>query len=245
MLSLHFTAPHWPWEGPEDADVARQMKDYFHRDGGTLETYKSMVESMDDNVGKVLRALKKAGKLDNTIIVFTSDNGGERFSDNWPFTGVKGELLEGGIRVPLFVQWPQKILAGRTSEQVICSMDFLPTLLGMVGNPYLGQVRIDGIDLSHQLLDAAPIQERELYWRFKANQQAAMRSGDWKYLKLGEKEHLFNVKSDPRERAQLKDKHPELFSELRQKYASWNTAMLPYGDASRTEDVRDFYADRY
>lgn len=243
FLSLHFTAPHWPWEGPNDQQISQEMRDYFHRDGGTLETYKAMVESMDENVGKVLRALDRTGQRENTIIVFTSDNGGERFSDNWPFTGVKGELLEGGIRVPLFVQWPRRIQAGGESEQVIASMDFLPSFLGMIDAPNLGG--LDGMDLSSQIVGEEPVVERTLYWRFKANEQAAIRSGDWKYLKLGDQESLFNVAEDPRERAQLKDLHPEKLEALKMKFHEWNLQMLPYPARSRTEDVKEFYADRY
>jgi len=245
FLSVHFTAPHWPWEGPDDLQVSQEMRDYFHRDGGTLETYKAMVESMDDNVGKILSALSARGKLDNTIIVFTSDNGGERFSDTWPFTGVKGELLEGGIRVPLFVQWPGQIDPGTHTNQVMTSMDFLPTFMGLLGAPVSQKEQLDGMDLSRQVLNREPVISRDLFWRFKANNQAAIRSGDWKYLRLGSKEHLFNLADDPRERAQLKDLYPEKFAELKRQYAEWDAAMLPYSESTRTEDVKDFYADRY
>ena len=98
FLSLHFTAPHWPWEGPEDEAVARTLTDLFHYDGGNLKTYATMVRALDGAVGQVLAALDAQGMADNTIVVFTSDNGGERFSKTWPFTGQKTELLEGGLR---------------------------------------------------------------------------------------------------------------------------------------------------
>ena len=75
------------------------------------------------------------GASRNTIVIFTSDNGGERFSDTWPFIGQKGELLEGGIRVPMFVRWPARIKAGQRSEQVNISMDWVPTLAGRGGHP--------------------------------------------------------------------------------------------------------------
>ncbi len=89
MLSLHFTAPHWPWEGPDDEDESRRIRDVFHRDGGTQRTYGAMVQSLDVNVGRVLQALDVHGLAGNTIVVFTSDNGGERFSKTWPFSGMK------------------------------------------------------------------------------------------------------------------------------------------------------------
>ena len=244
FLSLHFTAPHWPWESREDEDVAQNLKDYFHRDAGTLETYAKMVQAMDENVGALIKALEVKGELENTIIVFTSDNGGERFSDNWPFTGVKAELLEGGIRVPLLIQWPGKIKAGRSTDQVMTSMDFLPSLAVMTGNEKRSE-GFDGVDLSAQIMGSADKISRTLFWRFKANEQMAVRDRDWKYLKLGGKEHLFDVAKDPRERAELKDLNPEVFERLKTKYAAWNATMLPYPENSYTEDVRGPYADRY
>src|SRR3546814_11525579 len=87
-----------------------------------------MVTAMDAASGRVLGALDDQGRTRDTSVVFTSDNGGERFSDMWPLTGVKGELLEGGIRVPLIVRWPGRIPSGKTSQQVMTSFDFLPTL---------------------------------------------------------------------------------------------------------------------
>ncbi len=133
FLSLHFNAPHWPWEGPHDQEVSRNLNDIFHWNGGSLETYAKMVASMDENVGKVMAALDELGIADDTIVVFTSDNGGERFSDVWPFTGMKGELLEGGLRVPLLMRWPARVKARGISDQVMISMDILPTLLAAAG----------------------------------------------------------------------------------------------------------------
>jgi arylsulfatase A-like enzyme len=98
LLSLHFNAPHWPWEGPGDEAESRRLAG--HRladfDGGTQETYRRMIEDLDLQVGRVVEALRANGMTDNTIVIFTSDNGGERFADTWPFTGRKIELLEGG-----------------------------------------------------------------------------------------------------------------------------------------------------
>lgn len=244
FLSLHFTAPHWPWEGREDREISKQIKDFMHYDGGTLETYANMIEAMDDNVGKVIAALREAGELDNSIIIFTSDNGGERFSDVWPFTGMKGELLEGGIRVPILAQWPGHIAAGSTSDQVMISMDFLPTFLNITGGK-AGKNEFDGVDLTPQLTGKANAMERTLCWRMKNNGQAAIRKGDWKYLKLGKKEFLFNLSNDPRERAALNEKHPAKLRELKLEWDAWNSKMLPYPLGSYGYNNKDNMPDRY
>lgn len=132
FLSLHFTAPHWPWEGPNDEHVAHSIKDLFHYDGGSLKKYGEIVEALDKAVGQVLQALDDTGQADNTIVIFTSDNGGERFSKTWPFTGQKTELLEGGIRVPTLLRWTARIQP-QVQEQVTATFDWLPTLLAAAG----------------------------------------------------------------------------------------------------------------
>ena len=133
FLSMHFNAVHWPWEAPGDAAKSAAIKSAVHRDGGSLETYRAMLESLDHNVGRVLDALERLGCLTNTLVVFTSDNGGERFSDMWPLTGMKGELLEGGIRVPVLARWPGRIAPGMRSDQLAATTDWLPTLLAAAG----------------------------------------------------------------------------------------------------------------
>ncbi|PZQ74933.1 MAG: twin-arginine translocation pathway signal protein, partial [Variovorax paradoxus] len=93
FLSLHYTAPHWPWETREDADRAPAVKDnLFDLAGGNIHVYRRMIHHMDEGIGWIVEALRRNGQLDNTLIVFTSDNGGERFSDNWPLVGGKMDL---------------------------------------------------------------------------------------------------------------------------------------------------------
>lgn len=243
FLSLHFNAPHWPWEGPEDEAHAANLKQMSDLSGGSLETYAAMMRSMDGNIGRVLQALKKAGKDKNTIVIFTSDNGGERYSNNWPFSGYKTELLEGGIRVPMIVRWPGHIPAGKSSTQVTISMDFLPTLLAAAGQETTTPT--DGLNILPQLLGRTGDVPRTLYWRYNAASQRALRDGDWKYLRIGSKEALFNVARDPRERADLKAEHPERFARLKAQWEAWNETMLPYPASSASEGTMRTYIDRY
>ena len=228
FMSLHFNAPHWPWEGPEDKAVAESLKGLMHYDGGNLATYHKMIVSMDAAIGGVLKAIDRAGTKRDTIVIFTSDNGGERFSDVWPFTGQKTELLEGGIRVPLFIRWPARIRAGSRSEQVNISMDWVPTLLAAAGATPDAAYPSDGENLLDVVTGKAPMRSRQLFWRYKAAEQAAHRDGDWKYLKLGKREWLFNLAEDEHERANYATKETARMAAMKQTWAAWNATMLPY-----------------
>ena len=228
FISLHFNAPHWPWQGPLDGGQRGWSKDLFHRDGGTLEKYAEMVGAMDMAVGKVLSELDAQGLGQDTIILFTSDNGGERFSDTWPFRGEKTDLLEGGIRVPLIVRWPRRLPSGKTLSQVAVSMDWLPTLLAAAGVSAAASHTPDGENLLPVLAGAEAPHDRTIFWRYKGGDQAAVRQANWKYLKRGATESLFDLASDPRERADLKDKAPAVHARLRDAYRTWNRGMLPY-----------------
>ncbi len=228
LLSLHFNAPHWPWVAHGDEAESERLRggNLRHYDGGTMRTYARMVQAMDYQVGRVLQALDIGGKADNTIVVFTSDNGGERFSDTWPFSGVKTELLEGGLRVPAVMCWPARIGAGTTCAQVMATMDWLPTLLDAAGAAPDPAHQPDGIGLL-PVLDGAAEQPRTLYWRYKNNEQAAMRDGDLKYLKIRDNTFLFDVVQDPRERANLKTRRPDAYNDMVARWQAWNATMLP------------------
>jgi arylsulfatase A-like enzyme len=235
FLSVHFSAPHWPWEGPGDEAEAAKIKRLTHYDGGTLDIYRQMVERMDHQVGRILQALDAASATDDTIVIFTSDNGGERFSDTYPFTGRKEELLEGGLRVPAIVRWPGHIPAGTNTAMAI-TMDWMPTLLSAAGATADPAFPSDGIDLLPQLIGTAQPRERIFHWRYKGNRQRACREGDWKILKILDNSFLFNVADDPMERANLKTRHPDIYRALAAKWDAWNRTMLPQIAASYTEN---------
>jgi arylsulfatase A-like enzyme len=238
LLSLHFSAPHWPWEAPGDEAESERLrgKSLFHFDGGTQKTYQRMIESMDLQIGRVLQSLDSNGLARNTIVIFTSDNGGERFSDTWPFTGRKTELLEGGLRIPSLISWPERVPQGRTSDQVAITMDWMPTLLAAADASPATGFAPDGMNLmAHLTGNAAPV-SRKLYWRYKANAQRAMRDGDYKLLKILDNTFLFNVVEDPMERGNLKDRRKDVYDRLVADWRAWNATMLPETDESGTDN---------
>lgn len=232
LLSLHFSAPHWPWEAPGDqAESARIGKDakassIFHYDGGTLATYAAMVTRMDEQIGRLLATLDRLNLRDDTIVIFTSDNGGERFSDTWPFSGRKTELLEGGIRVPAILSWPRRV-APAICDKPVMTMDWMPTLLTAAGAPPARGAASDGISIwSDSGVDAPD--DRPLFWRYKALDQRACRTGRYKYLRINGNEFLFDIVADPLERANLKARDTATFRHLRANWEAWNAGMLAY-----------------
>jgi len=246
FVSLHFNAPHWPWEGPDDQAAAQKLTNLGAFDSGTLKIYARMVGEMDLQVGRILKALDAAGAARNTIVVFTSDNGGERFSDTWPFTGKKTELLEGGLRIPALVRWPGHIKPHSTTQQVAMGMDWLPTLTVAAGTQPDPAYPSDGINLMPILTGSAPPMARRVYWRYRLNAQQAVRDGDMKYLKINDNSFLFNVVDDPLERANLKDRQPDVYQRLAQDYEEWQAAMLPLDPSASTYGFHpDQLADHY
>ncbi|MBN8508335.1 MAG: sulfatase-like hydrolase/transferase [Burkholderiales bacterium] len=165
-----------------------------------------------------------------TLVVFTSDNGGERFSDVWPFVGKKMDLLEGGLRVPLLARWPARIRAGGCTRQPMMTMDWMPTLLDAAGVAPDPAYPLDGISLLDVLDDPEARRERPMFWRMKYRGQRAAIDGAWKYLKLDGHEFLFNIDVDARERANLAAREPARLDALRRRYAEWEATMPPIPD---------------
>jgi arylsulfatase A-like enzyme len=184
-----------------------------------------MMKSLDDGIGRVLKALS-AAKLDReTLVVFTSDNGGERFSYNWPFTGQKLNLHEGGIRVPAIVRWPGVVPSGRLSEQSAITMDWTATILAAAQTKPDIKYPLDGEDLLPVLRGQRPAYERTMFWRTRT--QGAARSGHWKYLKQDKDEFLFDLAVDQREQADFKQKNADVLQRIRNEYERWESQMLP------------------
>ena len=247
-LSLHYTAPHWPWEAAGDRPPSPELRGpAAFRSGGSLKTYAAMMKSLDDGIGEVLKTLSQAGLQRDTLVIFTSDNGGERFSYNWPFMGEKNSLWEGGIRVPGIVRWPGVIQAaranrasasetyvsglpagGRIVHQPMITMDWSATILAAAQVQPDPGYPLDGMDLmpalrSESAKTTAPA--RTFFWR-NAKQDAAVKA-PWKYLNDGAREYLFNLSVDHREQANFRDQNPAMFNQLRGEFKAWESTVLP------------------
>lgn len=250
FMSLHFTAPHWPWEGPGDEAESQRLAAStnpmaaVHADGGSIGTYAAMMTRLDQKIGDVLAALKRLRLDSHTVVVFTSDNGGERFSRTWPLSGKKSELLEGGIRVPCIVRWPGLSRAGSTSTQPIISMDFLPTFLAGAGAPCDAAAPPDGVDIRPAIAGKS-LAPRPLFWRYKFQAQRALRLGEWKYLSIGGNDFLFNLHEDVMERANKRSLMPDKFAEMAALWAEWDKTMLPLDPQSASYGLSgDTWVDR-
>ncbi len=228
LLSLHYSAPHWPWLTRDDRDESQRIGGFGkHTDGGSLETYQRMVHHMDEGIGWVLDALERQGLADDTLVVFTSDNGGERFSNNWPFVGQKMDLLEGGIRVPLVARWPARIAPGGVTDTPNLTMDWTASFLDAAGVAADPGHPLDGRSLLPLFDDPRWNPARDLCWRMKHREQRALVRGRWKYLQVDGIEYLFDVVADPRERANLRDREPARLAELRSAWDAWDAGLPP------------------
>lgn len=225
FLMITFTAPHWPWQGP--TDLAYPDTTDFTA-GGSPYVYAAMMKNLDDGVGKIMEALNESQLNNNTLVIFTNDNGGERYSDNGGLSKSKMTLWEGGIRVPAFVKWPGKINAGITTQQVATTMDWTATILKAGGVKTDKSFPLDGIDLMPVLTGKYKNIDRTLFWRtFQRSKHKAVRDGKWKYLQDEQGEYLFDLSVDKEEKNDLKTKEQKIFEKMKVKLAKWEKTVLP------------------
>ena len=226
-LSLHYTAPHGPWEGPTD----RAAVDHTGHGqgamiyGGSLGIYAEMMRSLDQGIGRVLTALRRARLERDTLVIFTSDNGGELYSMNWPFSFQKGSLYEGGIRVPAIVRWPGIVPAARVTDQAALTMDWTATILAAAGAQAGAAQPLDGEDLLPVLRGEREAYDRALFWRTRT--RAAARIGRWKYVQDGDAEHLYDLGVDLGEKTDVKARESAVLSDAKARHSAWAAEMLP------------------
>ncbi len=233
LYEAHFTV-HLPLAAPPEL-----IEKYKKRNVGDCDpTYCAMVETADESVGTLLRAVEESGQADRTIVIFFSDNGGVRYqakrptpiTNNQPLRAGKGHLFEGGIREPLLIRWPGVTRAGSVIDTPVSSIDFMPTLCQAAGMPV--PRGIDGISLK-PLLEGKPMAERPLFWHYPHYSDqggipsGAVRLGDWKLIEFyGEhRTELYNLKNDPGERSNLVHKQPAKAAHLQNLLADWRKSI--------------------
>jgi arylsulfatase A-like enzyme len=210
FLYLAHFGVHVPLEAKKE--MIEKYRKRFAEGGGPANAsavYAAMVESVDESVGRVLAKLKELGLDDNTIVIFTSDNGGVGNLSNLPLRGGKGMLYEGGVRVPFVVRWPGHVPPGKTSDEPIVSVDFYPTCVQLAGGKAKSGVVLDGVDLSPLFANPGHHFERDLYWHFpcyledgkksfRTTPAGSIRRGDHKLIEFFEtgRLELYNLRDD-------------------------------------------------
>ncbi len=225
FLNLSTYTVHTPLRAPEETIEKYNGNTYF-----------AMIEELDQNVGKIMTCLEELDLIENTLVIFYSDNGG--LFDNTPLHGIKSSLNEGGIRVPLIISWPGKIIAGSSCEEAVTSVDFFPTLLELADASPESYPGLEGISMMPLLLGNGDFPERAIYWHFPHNRGnnlsmgAAIREGEWKLVRRFDTEELFlyNLEEDLGEERNLFLEYPEKTEDLLEKLEKWQEevgAVMP------------------
>lgn len=224
FLYVPYNSVHWPFQPPDTPSDIRNSETWVR---GTRQDYARMLERIDDGVGQMLQALERRGLVKDTFVIFTDDNGGDRLSRNAPLFHRKATLWEGGIRVPCLLRWPGQIPAGQVSSQASITMDLTTTILAATSTKPPPRRMLDGMNLLPILKGGKPEVERTLFWRISRDErkQKAVRKGNWKYIRDGDRELLFDLKTDVGERQELYYQHQEVASELRVLLEQWEKEM--------------------
>jgi arylsulfatase A-like enzyme len=219
-----------PWNAihsPMQAQEASQKR-FAHIENEHRRVFAGMLSALDEGVGRILAALRAQGNEEDTLIFFLSDNGGptaELTSSNKPLRGGKGQLFEGGIRIPFLVQWKRQLPAGKTVHDPVIATDIVPTVLAAAALP-IDSNTFDGIDLSPALRAKTKFPERTLFWRYGKN--IALRFGRWKIVKQNSPAfQLFDLSNDPNETQDLAQTEPKRLKEMEAALLATNQRMLP------------------
>ncbi|MBG85924.1 MAG: N-acetylgalactosamine-6-sulfatase [Verrucomicrobiales bacterium] len=225
FLYVPFSTPHFPFQGPKDDTGKMHPKETFMI--GTREKYVEMLEDMDRSVGRILKSIDDAGIRGNTLVVFASDHGAMKPGRNLPFSGWKGGLMEGGLRVPVIARWPGRLKAGTVSRQPGTLMDLTASFLRVAGAKKRKDRKLSGIDILKHVQDGRDNTARTFYWRARRGDRTwrAIRDDAMKYVyKIEggqEEEWLFDLSTDPAEEKNLLSKQPKTAKKLKSRLVKW------------------------
>lgn len=232
FLYVPHLSGHFPFQGPSDPPE-RKVGQTYNGDSkyGSVpknqhkRAYREMVEAVDASVGKIVSALTEAGLRERTLIILSSDNGGNGdVSNNAPYRGAKGGLFEGGHRVPAIAHWPGRIRPGTTPAMAMTA-DFMPTFIAISGVKAPAGLKLDGVDLSGHLLRGETLAPRTFFWR--ESQEKAVRQGPWKLIEGGAAPGLYHLERDPGETTDLSKIEPARVRELTARLAAWEADVGP------------------
>jgi len=227
FLEVAYNAAHWPYQDPDRPSTAIRNSAHllpYDENTDTRAAYVKIMERTDRGVGQILAALDRAGLSQNTLVVFTNDNGGEWLSRNAPLFNRKFSLYEGGIRVPAIIRWPGHVPAGAVTSQVGITMDLSATFLAAAGVAPPADAKLEGIDLVPLIRAGAKPISRTLFWRVATAglNQRAVRDGDWKLLFEGSaRASLFDVNQDLGERNDVAASNTTIVRRLFQQLQAW------------------------
>lgn len=225
LCYMPFNAPHGPFQAPKAF-----VDNYFHIKNAKRRKVMAMIESLDNNIGRVLEALKKNNLMDNTMIVFLSDNGGHAFSPNKPLRGKKATFWEGGLRIPFCMQWNGHIKPGQKYSNPVISLDILPTFIAASGGKIDPAWKFDGVNLIPYLTSKKTGRPHDiLYWVWTGGQKKAIRDGDIKVVTMngGRKYMMFDLSKDISEKNDISKKYPEKLKIMVKKHQKWESGLIP------------------
>jgi arylsulfatase A len=230
FLYVSHECPHFPFQGPGDEDKLVTPENWMELD---QDAYVAMLENLDSEVGRLLAAIDAKGIAEKTVVVFVSDNGGFAGAGHMgPLRGSKSSTLEGGIRVPLIIRWPQRIKPNMTSDQVSVTFDLTASYLRLAGAE-VAESQLEGYDIIDHVATGKNDFARTLFWRGKRGDRvwAAVRDGDLKYVRKDESgqrdQWLFDLSADIGEASDLAGKRPQDVDRLRRRLESWEADVTP------------------
>lgn len=224
FLYIPHHCSHVPLQVPKE--IYNEYEDLHYGPNATIT--RAMYEAMDEGIGKILDRLEQLGIADNTLIFFSSDNGGGDVCAqlSWIYRGGKFDLLEGGIRVPLMISWPARLPQNRICGDPVMNIDFLPTMLAAIGAPQ--DPKFEGLNLLPYLRGQKEIPDRPLFWKMPPGKgDYAVRQGDWKLVYTSRGRGLFNLREDPRELEDLSKAYPARVAQMEELYRQWDLKNIP------------------